>query len=252
MTRSLPTTLLATSSALCFALACGGGDEPESTEPEPVVAAEPSVAEEADAGAEGEFAEHTIAQGQTLWDIAQLYGVSVRDILDANEMTRRDARRIHPGQVLRIPGVTGPLEPSGSTEDAGVELAVEEVADGGVRSGDGGTDEQLAAGAYHTLSEGETLWDLANAYDKTVDQLLEANTFNDDDVRSLRPGRRILIPGIEASDIRSSVRPEGRGIWHTVGERESIWEIARRYRMGASEIMGANSLSREDVSDLRT
>jgi murein DD-endopeptidase MepM/ murein hydrolase activator NlpD len=239
-----------TSSVLCFALACGGGEDPENTEAEPVVAPD-VVAEEQDGGVDGEFAEHTVEQGQTLWDISQLYGVSVRDILDANQMTRRDARRINPGHVVRIPGVTGPLEPSGATEDAGVQLAVDVTQDGGVASGDGGADEQLVAGAYHTLSEGETLWDLANAYDKTVDALLEANTFNDDDVRSLRPGRRILIPGVEADAIRSSVRPEGRGIWHTVGERESIWEIARRYRMGASEIMSANSLSREDVNDLR-
>ncbi|MCA9532208.1 MAG: LysM peptidoglycan-binding domain-containing protein [Myxococcales bacterium] len=259
MTRSLPTTLLATSGVLCFALACGGGDDPESPRPEAVTEPEVVAAEEADAGAEGDFAEHTVEQGQTLWDIARLYGVSVRDILDANQLTRRDARRINPGRVLRIPGVTGPLDASGSEEDAGVEMLAEgagDAQDGGVAAGaagaDGGTDDQLVAGAYHTLSEGETLWDLANAYDKTVDELLEANTFNDDDVRSLRPGRRILIPGVEESAIRSAVRPEGRGIWHTVGEGESIWDIARRYRMGASEIMGANSLSREDVSDLRT
>ena len=243
MIRSLPTTLLATSSVLCFALACGSGEDPETTDPEAVVDPSEVPAEEPDGGV---FAEHTVERGQTLWDIAQLYGVSVGDVLEANQMTRRDARRITPGQVLLVPGVTGPLEAATAAEDAGVELATDNSQDAGVLD-DGG----VLGGAYHTLSEGETLWDLANAYDKTVDDLLEANTFNDDDVRSLRPGRRILIPGIEESAIRSSVRPEGRGIWHTVGESESIWEIARRYRMGASEIMSANSLSREAVSDLR-
>ncbi len=113
-------------------------------------------------------------------------------------------------------------------------------------------DGGVMLAGYHTLSEGETLWDLANAYDKTVDELLEANSFTDDDVRGLRPGGRILIPGVAPSAIRSAVRPEGRGIWHTVAEGESIWDIARRYRLGASEIMGANALSREEVSDLRT
>ncbi|MBK8409906.1 MAG: LysM peptidoglycan-binding domain-containing M23 family metallopeptidase [Sandaracinaceae bacterium] len=113
-------------------------------------------------------------------------------------------------------------------------------------------DGGVMLAGYHTLSEGETLWDLANAYDKTVDELLEANGFTDDDVRGMRPGGRILIPGVAPSAIRSAVRPEGRGIWHTVAEGESIWDIARRYRLGASEIMGANALSRDEVSDLRT
>jgi murein DD-endopeptidase MepM/ murein hydrolase activator NlpD len=37
-----------------------------------------------------------------------------------------------------------------------------------------------------------------------------------------------------------------------VAEGESIWDIARHYRLGASEIMGANALSRDEVNDLRT
>ncbi|MBK8592340.1 MAG: LysM peptidoglycan-binding domain-containing protein [Sandaracinaceae bacterium] len=245
MTRSLTPTPLATLGALCFALACGSGEEDPSAANDTPVVEQPATPTEAPADV---HVDHTLEAGQTLWDVSRLYGVPLEAIMEANELTRRESRRLNAGRVLRIPGVSGPAAPASaeSASDAGV--AELETVDGGVMLPDGGV---MLAG-YHTLSEGETLWDLANAYDKTVDELLEANGFTDDDVRGMRAGRRILIPGVAPSAIRSAVRPEGRGIWHTVAEGESIWDIARRYRLGASEIMGANALSRDEVSDLRT
>lgn len=245
MTRSLTPTPLATLGALCFALACGSGDEDPSATHDTTAVEQPATPAEAPADV---HVDHTLEAGQTLWDVSRLYGVPLEEIMEANELTRRESRRLNAGRVLRIPGVSGPATAASaeSATDGGV--AELETVDGGVLLPDGGV---MVAG-YHTLSEGETLWDLANAYDKTVDELLEANAFTDDDVRGLRPRDRILIPGVAPSAIRSAVRPEGRGIWHTVAEGESIWDIARRYRLGASEIMGANALSREEVSDLRT
>ena len=246
MTRSLTPTPLATLGALCFALACGSGEEDPSAANDTPVVEQPATPTEAPADV---HVDHTLEPGQTLWDVSRLYGVPLEAIMEANELTRRESRRLNAGRVLRIPGVTGPATAASAaaSSDGGVTAELQTV-DGGVMLPDGGV---MLAG-YHTLSEGETLWDLANAYDKTVDELLEANSFTDDDVRGLRPGGRILIPGVAPSAIRSAVRPEGRGIWHTVAEGESIWDIARRYRLGASEIMGANALSREEVSDLRT
>ncbi|MBK6809941.1 MAG: LysM peptidoglycan-binding domain-containing protein [Sandaracinaceae bacterium] len=129
--------------------------------------------------------DHTLEAGQTLWDVSRLYGVPLEAIMEANELTRRESRRLNAGRVLRIPGVTGPATATAeSASDAGGRRADSETVDGGVMLPDGGV---MLAG-YHTLSEGETLWDLANAYDKTVDELLEANAFTDDDVRGLRLG----------------------------------------------------------------
>lgn len=45
--------------------------------------------------------EHTVAPGDTLWDISRIYGVSVSTIVRTNEITNPD--RIRVGQVLMIP-----------------------------------------------------------------------------------------------------------------------------------------------------
>jgi murein DD-endopeptidase MepM/ murein hydrolase activator NlpD len=258
VTRPLTTSLLAALSALCFVIACSGtdGDDPPAA---PETAANPEGGDESeeDGGVEELFVEHTIEPGDTLSGISRAYGVSLSDIMEANEMSRRDARRLSVGQVLRIPGVTGTLEEMNAQNDEG---------DAGV-SGDGGAESESdvpdagpqnllgedggVPGAYHTLSEGETLWDLANVYDLSVDDILEANGFDDDAVRGLRPGQQILIPGIKVGQLRTVARPEGRGLWHTVEANESIWDIARQYRVGASEVMSANGILRQDIGNLR-
>ena len=46
---------------------------------------------------------HKVVRGQTLWQIAQGYGVSIKDIIDSNNIPNGSALEI--GQLLFIPGV---------------------------------------------------------------------------------------------------------------------------------------------------
>ena len=43
---------------------------------------------------------HTVTRGETLWEIAKQYGVSVNNIMAMNGM--KDGSRIRPGQKLKI------------------------------------------------------------------------------------------------------------------------------------------------------
>src|SRR4249920_2085024 len=47
---------------------------------------------------------HIVQDGETLWDIARAYGVSVDAILAASGKSQQDARRLSKGSELRIPG----------------------------------------------------------------------------------------------------------------------------------------------------
>lgn len=69
--------------------------------------AEPVQKEErgksASAGAPaGEYIQHTVKSGENLWSIAQGYGVTMEDIVEANNM-ESISDIIRPGQVLNIP-----------------------------------------------------------------------------------------------------------------------------------------------------
>lgn len=49
---------------------------------------------------------HTVKPGETIWNIARLYGVKVIDIVERNNIKPEDVRKIEVGRKLIIPGVT--------------------------------------------------------------------------------------------------------------------------------------------------
>ena len=95
----------------CIALVAACASEPD-PEPVPPVANEPaSVPEEPPAV---QFVEHTIGQGETLWDIARAYGLTVDQVMEANSLSPEDERRLRVGRTLRIPGVAAPVDVAAS------------------------------------------------------------------------------------------------------------------------------------------
>ncbi len=212
---------------LAFAMACS---EPPPPEPEPVEAPEPEPEPEPEP-----FVEHEVTAGQTLWDIARAYGVGVDAIMEENEMSDRDVRRMSKGRVLRIPGVTEQVE----VQRAGTPVRIEDL-------------PPIEDGAYHLLADGETLWDVARTYDKSVDEIIARNELSDDDVRLLRAGRPLIVPGIEQSDVRVVEPAERtRGLRHTVARGETIWDLARAFRVSVASLMAANRLTPESAAGVR-
>ena len=221
---------VATLCALALASAC---DEPAPPPPAPVT--EPAPEPEPEPEPEPSVA-HTVTEGQTLWDISRAYDVPVEAIMAANEMRPRDVRRMSKGLVLRIPGATAPAEVTRREL-----VRVEDL-------------PELDDGAYHVLGEGETLWDLASTYDKSVDELMSRNELDDEGVRLLRPGRPLVIPGIQASAIRQAEPREASartGHQHTVTSGETIWDLARSFRVSVGQLMAANGLDQEGAANLR-
>ncbi len=58
---------------------------------------------------------HKVVRGQTLWQIAQAYGVSIQDIINSNNIPNGSALEV--GQLLFIPGAQGVEDISKHTAD---------------------------------------------------------------------------------------------------------------------------------------
>lgn len=211
----------------------------EETAPEPEDDAEAALEPEEEGPPPG--VDHTIGEGQTLWAIARAYGVSVADIMEANELRPRDVRRLRAGETLRIPGA----EAAVTVEDAPAEP--EEL-------------PPVEDGAYHRLANGETLWDVARLYEVGMDAIMERNEFDDDAVRLLRPGQAIVVPGVTERQVERATEDREatlaasratRGFRHTVTEGETIWDLASSFGVTTNEIMAANGLNEEGVRNLR-
>jgi len=113
---------------------------------------------------------HTIAPGETLWDVSRAAGVSVSAVAAANHISERGT--LHPGQVLAIPA--GSSVPASS--------AVVPVA-----SAAGATQART-----HTVAPGDSLWEIARASNVSVAALAAVNRLSPEG--TLRPGQVLTVP----------------------------------------------------------
>lgn len=250
MRRALPfvATLLV---ALVALAACGPSEKPT---PAPVAPAGPPPAHAPAAPAPAtapapappdfvmqpvqQFVMHPVQEGESLWDIAHGYGVTVQAIMDANHLVPDDVRRLPKDATLRIPGAHAVIDVQTAADRARTPEVLPPVADG----------------AYHRLAAGESLWTLARIYDVPIEKIMERNGLTDDDMSRLGLGQAIVIPGLKPSQVKASATtaPTKRnGITHTLAPGETIWDIAHEFGVSVAEIMATNALKESDVPTLR-
>ncbi len=135
----------------------------------------------------GSAAEHVVAEGETLGEIARQHGVTMRAIEDANAIDDPDVLRV--GQALRIPPAEAEEEASGGEAPRAARREREEG------SGDEPSHEAHVTrrGVVLYVSEGQTLSDIAGSYDVSVSRILRANELAD--ANALRVGQRLVVPG---------------------------------------------------------
>lgn len=124
----------------------------------------------------------TVSPGDSVWSLATRHGVSVSELMAANDIPAHGM--IRPGQRLRIPETSNPAD--GEAAPARGKNAPKP-------SPAGGSSTPAPARAHHSVAAGDTLWDLALRYEVSVGDLLRANSLSPNEV--LRPGRTLVVPG---------------------------------------------------------
>lgn len=120
-----------------------------------------------------ELTYYTVQAGDTVWDIADHFGISVQELVDANQLVEPD--RLQPGQQLIIP-VSGD---EGGDERGSPQPSPDE-------SGD--VEEQRT----HTVVAGDTLSSIATLYGTTAEEIATLNGLDPDDILAI--GQRLVIP----------------------------------------------------------
>jgi LysM repeat protein len=126
---------------------------------------------------------YTVQEGDTLFDIALKYGVTIESVVTLNEIAIPEL--IHPGQVLLIPGESS-AQPRPTAVSTSKPIA--------------GPDSSPIS---YTIQSGDTLFDIALRYGVTVDAIVAANQIPNP--ASIRPGQTLVIPAESAA--KASVRP---------------------------------------------
>ncbi|MFD2246033.1 LysM peptidoglycan-binding domain-containing protein [Pontibacter ruber] len=114
---------------------------------------------------------HTVVAGETLFQISKKYGLSVDEIRTWNGLT---GNALSLGQQLRI--VAPAAAPSKANEAP--------VKSEGKASGAGSSQ------AYHTVAQGESMYQISRKYGVTIKDIMEWNSKSD---FSVKPGEKLLI-----------------------------------------------------------
>jgi LysM repeat protein len=159
-------------------------DEPEEIETPTEAAGEPIPEEEpeeesaiTETKAEEPLFRYEVQRGDTLNAIARKYGLTVKELLEANEL--EDPSRIYPGLKLIIPGYML----SGPEVEAPPQLPPMPQPPPSI------SDQFL-----YTVASGDTLNAIAKRYGITLRDLIDANTL-EDPVR-IFVGQKLVIPGV--------------------------------------------------------
>lgn len=134
---------------------------------------------------------HTVREGDSLWDIALEYDVTVDQLLQLNPEV---SKSMLVGQTLIISQSSAPSESSQTeapsstpeTEDPEEEQPEEEP-----------EENASASPRTHTVQDGDSLWDIAIQYDVSVEQLQQLNP---DISKSMLVGQTLIIPQADSSD----------------------------------------------------
>ena len=97
----------------------------------------------------------TVQPGDTLWDIAQKYHTTVNQIVALNHIANPNL--IHPGQIIKLPENQNTTNPR-----------------------------------TYQVKSGDTLWDIAQKYHTTVNQIVDLNHISNPNL--IYPGQTIQIP----------------------------------------------------------
>jgi murein DD-endopeptidase MepM/ murein hydrolase activator NlpD len=189
MSTSARRKLIALLAALLLASACPG-----------VVAAAPPAQDQT---------VHVVQAGETLFRIAQTYGVTVDDLVTANDLTDRNV--IHVGQRLVIPAAGAPTVSPPTTRTAD-----------------------------YIVQPGDTLSLIARRFSTTVEAIVQANGIVNPNL--IHVGQTLTVPTPQ-----DAPPPPPQTIVHAVQPGETLARIALRYNTTTWAIAQVNGLSNPNV-----
>ena len=142
-------------------------------------------------------------RGDSLWSIANKYGVTVNIIRELNNLTT-DTLQI--GQQLLIPSQI---------------------------------DNEQPTQIVYTVKKGDSLWTIARQYDTTIAAIKELNNLTSN---VLSIGQQLYIPTSGSTDNTPDTDTQDEVIY-IVQRGDSLWLIAQKYNINVNDLKQANNLT---------
>lgn len=164
---------------------------------------------------QAEAVAYTIRRGDSLYRISLIFGITVDDLLAANDLASPNA--IYPGLTLRVPAPAAPTSADMAPPT---------------------TSAPQTGGRSYTVQIGDTLFEIAIQHQVTVDGLVAANGLSRAD--RIYAGQVLNIP--EAGAVARAA-PAQTAVTHRVQGGETLSAIALRYGVTVQALSVANGIS---------
>jgi LysM repeat protein len=171
--------------------------------------------------------DYTVERGDTLGGIARDHGVSLRSLIDANDIV--DPNLIRPGQVLVIPGTASSA--------------------GGDSSGGGSVTAQ------YKVVPGDSLLRIARSFGVSITSIVEANNIANPNL--IRVGQVLTIPGASGGSSSTGGSDQSNGssggsvvasvTTYVVQRGDTLGAIAGKFGISVSSIIDANGLANPNL-----
>ncbi len=162
----------------------------------------------------GAYTYHRVRSGETLAGIARRYKTSTATIASLNKLGR--SRMIRAGRTLKIP--------------QGRYVASEQT-----------TKKQTSFSGTHSVVKGDSLWNIANRYGTTVQQIQDLNNLSSKD---LRIGQKLKIPGYKPSPLPEASELSAANMsTYYVQQGDTPFTIANKHKITLERLLYLNQLS---------
>ncbi len=158
-----------------------------------------------------------VKTGDTLWEIAQKYNITVEDILTLNQLSNYN---IYIGQKLYI------YENNNDYDD---------------NNDNNSNNSNNKQYVYYTIKSGDILWNIAQKYETSVQKLVELNNIKN--AYDLYIGRQLIIPLAQSNNDNTPVASISNPYYfYRVKENDRVWSIADRFGVRVSELLNYNDI----------